>query len=56
MKEIKFLELLQTKALDGVRIHREFSDTVLSKPNRNDMIKLNQDQKRKIEEILSRSS
>ncbi|XP_057672289.1 uncharacterized protein LOC130903919 [Diorhabda carinulata] len=53
IKEIKQHELLQSKALDGVRIHREFCNPILSKPNPNELIKLTRKQKMKLEEILS---
>ncbi|XP_030764677.1 uncharacterized protein LOC115888929 [Sitophilus oryzae] len=54
VKEIKHHELLQTKALDGVRIHREFCSAIISQPKCEDMITLTREQKIKIEEILAR--
>ncbi|XP_028128147.1 uncharacterized protein LOC114324476 [Diabrotica virgifera virgifera] len=55
IREIRDHELLQSKALDGVRIHREFCNPVLSKPKPNEMIRLTDKQKMKIEEILARN-
>ncbi|XP_018570928.1 uncharacterized protein LOC108910707 [Anoplophora glabripennis] len=52
IKEIKDHELLQTQALHGVRIHREFCNANLCAPRIEDMVKLTNQQKRKIEEIL----
>ncbi|CAG9825346.1 unnamed protein product [Phaedon cochleariae] len=54
IKEIKDHELLQTKALDGVRIHREFCNAVIAPPRAEEIIRLTEKQKMKIEEILAR--
>ncbi|XP_023029905.1 uncharacterized protein [Leptinotarsa decemlineata] len=54
IKEIKDHELLQTKALDGVRIHREFCNAIIRPPHPDEIIRLTESQKMKIEEILAR--
>ncbi|KAJ8920951.1 hypothetical protein NQ315_015744 [Exocentrus adspersus] len=53
VKEIKDHELLQTKALDGVRIHREFCNSNLCPPRIFDKVVLSDSQKSKIEKILA---
>ncbi|XP_076270577.1 uncharacterized protein LOC143202725 [Rhynchophorus ferrugineus] len=53
IKEIKQHELLQTKALDGVRIHREFCNAIIRQPRPESLIKLTERQKLKLEELLA---
>lgn len=54
IKEIKDHELLQTKALDGVKIHREFCNAIITPPRADEIIKLTEKQKMRIEEIMAR--
>ncbi|CAH1960220.1 unnamed protein product [Acanthoscelides obtectus] len=53
INEIKEHELLQARALGGVRIHREFCNAILSMPNLNDLIKLSINENMRLEEILN---
>lgn len=53
MKEIREHALLQTKALDGVKIHREFSNPIISPPHPSEIIKLTEKQKMRLEEIMA---
>nr|CAH7748561.1 unnamed protein product [Callosobruchus chinensis] len=41
------------RALEGVRIHREFCDAILNMPNLNDLIKLTFNENIRLEEILN---
>ncbi|KAJ8971691.1 hypothetical protein NQ317_015697 [Molorchus minor] len=52
IKEVKAHELLQIKALDGVRVHRIFCNTVLSPLEVGEIIKLTIKQEMKIVDIL----
>ncbi|KAJ8947018.1 hypothetical protein NQ314_008703 [Rhamnusium bicolor] len=51
IKEIKIHELLQRKALDGAKIHREFCKAT-RKPASHEIIKVTRSQLMKIENIL----
>ncbi|XP_050307420.1 uncharacterized protein LOC126744114 [Anthonomus grandis grandis] len=53
IKEIKAHELLRTRALDGVRIHREFCNPIISKIDKKELITLTPKQQERIEYILN---
>lgn len=53
MKEIRDHELLQTKALDGVKIHREFCNAIITVPRPDEIIKLTEKQKMRLGEIMA---
>ncbi|XP_019864872.1 uncharacterized protein LOC109594129 isoform X1 [Aethina tumida] len=52
-KELSLHEILQTKALDGVRLHREFANPVLENPFPEEVITLTPAQRRQLDEILT---
>lgn len=51
-KELKKFEMLQNKALDGVRIHRIFQDPYVRIPKK-DVIRLTTKQQERLNRILS---
>ncbi|ENN79674.1 uncharacterized protein LOC109534596 [Dendroctonus ponderosae] len=53
IKEIQAHELLAEKALDGVRIHREFCNPIISPVKESELITLTKEQQERIEKILS---
>ncbi|XP_066147661.1 uncharacterized protein [Euwallacea fornicatus] len=52
IRELKAHELLRARALDGVRIHREFCNPILSSVDPKELIVLTKKQKEKIEKLL----
>ncbi|KAK5646641.1 hypothetical protein RI129_005105 [Pyrocoelia pectoralis] len=52
IKEIKIEESLESRALDGVRVHREFCNPVIIPPAASEMIKLTRDESMRLEQIL----
>lgn len=52
MKEIRKQEISQSKALSGVRIHREFLNPVLVPTRPDEIIKLTPKQQFKLEQLL----
>ncbi|XP_060518396.1 uncharacterized protein LOC132697121 [Cylas formicarius] len=54
IKEINRHELLQIKALDGVRIHRGFSNPVICQAKPKELVQLTAKQRMRIEDILER--
>ncbi|KAB0797102.1 hypothetical protein PPYR_08096 [Photinus pyralis] len=52
IKEIKVHESLQSRALDGVRVHREFCNPVLVPPAASEIIKLTPKEIMRLEKIL----
>ncbi|CAG9768852.1 unnamed protein product [Ceutorhynchus assimilis] len=51
-RELRHIELDQSKALDGVRIHRIFSDNEIQ-VNKEEILELTSKQKRRLEELLA---
>ncbi|CAH0557716.1 unnamed protein product [Brassicogethes aeneus] len=51
-KELGLHEILQSQALDGVRLHREFSNPILEYPHASELITMTPAEKRQLEEIL----
>lgn len=54
IKEISTVEALQQRAFDGVRVHRIFCNPMISPPEPDKSIRLTPNEKRRLEEILSR--
>lgn len=52
IKEIKVHESLQSRALDGVRVHREFCNPVLVPPAESEIITLTRKEMMHLEKIL----
>ncbi|KAL1491700.1 hypothetical protein ABEB36_012258 [Hypothenemus hampei] len=55
IKELNAHQLLRDRALDGVRIHREFANAYINKMKHSEMIILTREQKEKIEKLLNSS-
>ncbi|GJQ73492.1 hypothetical protein Trydic_g3812, partial [Trypoxylus dichotomus] len=52
ISEVATQELLQLKALDGVRVHREFCQYIFSKPSSNEKITLTPAEERRLHHLL----
>lgn len=52
IREIKVQEALQSRALDGVRLHREFCNPVICRPIASDIVTLTHDERRRLEIIM----
>ncbi|KAJ3653832.1 hypothetical protein Zmor_013064 [Zophobas morio] len=52
LKEVRKQEISQSRALSGVRIHREFLNPVITPPKAEDVINLTPKQKFKIQQLL----
>lgn len=52
LKEISVQEALQTRALSGVRVHREFCNPVINPPVAEEIVTLTREERRRLEKVL----
>ncbi|KAF2881120.1 hypothetical protein ILUMI_25031 [Ignelater luminosus] len=54
LKEISVQEALQTRALSGVRVHREFCNPIINPPVPEEIVTLTREERRHLESVLVR--